>query len=86
MTRLELELEGRVMADPLSLSDFPSLAQRGCGVVRAVVDGASELEEEKERATDEGEGDGEGNEVAKDLASLNDEDLADQLQRGAHIR
>ena len=74
IAHIELELDGRVMADPLSLSDFPTLAEKGSGVVRVVAEGngRAEVEEEKE-ANEEEERD------ARDLASLNDEDLADDL-------
>ena len=80
----ELELDGQLMADPLSLSDFPSLAAAGSGAVRAVVEGDAEGqvegEEEKQQTEEEARRD------ARDLDSLNDEDLADDLQHAARIR
>ena len=79
VSAVELELDGRVMADPLSLSDFPSLATKGSGVVRALVEGgAVEVAEEQKEAQDDAD--------ARDLESLNDEDLADDLQHQARIR
>ena len=82
VSALELELDGKAMADPLSLSDFPSLAASGRGVVRVVLEGGADgaTEEEKEQAEEEAERD------ARDLESLNDEDLADDFQHGARIR
>ena len=68
----ELLLDGKPMPDPLSLADFPTLAQSGSGVVRVVVsDGC--VDEEKEQAGHVDE--------AAELAALDDEDLADDIAR-----
>lgn len=58
------------MPDPLSLADFPALSKTGSGVVRVVVsDGGIEEQKEQDGHVDE----------AAELASLNDEDLADEM-------
>jgi hypothetical protein len=68
----ELELAGKAMADPLSLSDFPSLLSSGRGVVRVLLSAGGQEEEEKEPpAADEA-----SRRQARDMQSLEDEELA----------
>ena len=67
----ELLLDGVAMADPLSLADFATLAKTGSGAVRVVVSGGGVEEEQKEH---------EHADEAAELAALNDEDLADDLE------
>ena len=65
----ELLLDGKAMADPLSLADFSTLAKTGSGVVRVVVSDGGVEEEKEQDHVDE----------AAELAALNDEDLADEM-------
>ena len=67
----ELLLDGKPMPDPLSLADFPALAKMGGGVVRVAVSGGSVQEETKEQTHED---------EAAELAALNDEDLADDME------
>ena len=66
----ELLLDGKPMPDPLSLADFPTLAKSGSGAVRVVVSGGAAEEEHKEQTHED---------EAAELAALNDEDLADNM-------
>ena len=61
------------MADPLSLSDFPSLLSSGRGVVRVLLlsAGGQEEEEKEQPAHDEA-----GKREAQELIALQDEELA----------
>ena len=67
----ELLLDGKPMPDPLSLADFATLAKTGSGVVRVVVSDSGVEEEHKEQ---------EHADEAAELAALNDEDLADDME------